>query len=441
MGKIDSSYVAQRFARYVQPSISFSKACLAKAKAWVLPVILLTACHGPDTTPALTQGCNPPSTLLDNGNYLYCVTNVGHSLTAFDLTRMQAFTAQGNCTELDPVGVWFGGANRGFYISRVDGLGQGSNTVIEFLPRTLQPTGRRAFLGVNANPNSLFILPTTPDLAWVAIMGSTFDSFRLSGIALLRLSSMQVLNYYDFNTLIPAAKRLNQRVTFLRGFVWDAACPAILDGKGCAYAVLNNWNGATRRGWLLVLRPDAKGAPVLAGDVVRLGHAPEMPTVLDVARGKLWVVNNGGFVALGGKAGVLQELDLNLLANGDSTDDIVNERPLAAPAQCASPPRPETLGCDPTGIHQVDANTAWITLYPNDTVRHLNLATGTLNQGSLAGRFTGPVYQTRAGVYAGAGGFGPARLVRLDPSNGQVIGDYALNAGNGGLGCAEHTLN
>ncbi len=352
------------------------------------------------------------------GPHLYCITNVGHTLVLYDLTSDQAQTGLQRYLDLDPVGPWFSGG-RGYYISRVDTSGNGSNALIEFFPQTAVET-RRLGLGVNTNPNSMLVLPGFGGVAWIAIRGSTFNfPYGPDGIGVVSLVTMTG-NISPLSNFVPGGSALHSPISF----VWDAACPARVAGGGgpCAYAIVNGFDGILHNGTLLVLAPDGSGNPVWL-DSIALGLNPIEDLFLDAARHQLWIVNNGGFT--GGSAGTLQVLDTAKFNDGISGNETV--------ATIAA-------GFAPTGIFGFDANTGWVTTYPSDHVQSVDLGTQALNANPGLPNFTGSIVHTTtpsAQLFAGAGGFGAATLARLNPSNGQLIASNALQAGNGTVSCAE----
>jgi hypothetical protein len=137
-------------------------------------------------------------------------------------------------------------------------------------------------------------------------------------------------------------------------------------------------------------------------------------------------------------------LDPARFADGIAGNETV--RWIAAPATCEGlapgPCQPVAdFPPDPSGIYAFSAGTAWLTTYPDETVRTVDLAGGTLNPTDAAlPPVTGPLYAAGGGVFAAMGGFGHARLGELDPASGVLAASYDLQAGNGPLTCAETTL-
>jgi hypothetical protein len=156
------------------------------------------------------------------------------------------------------------------------------------------------------------------------------------------------------------------------------------------------------------------------------------------------VVNNGGFVHFGteGKPGVLQVLDTaNLDADLDGDGLPGTTLPIATAAICDGLPRPDP-GCDPTGVYSLDGDSGWLTTFPDDVLRAIDLAALSLGAPDFsAPRVTGPFFPATLpapALYAGRGGFGHARLGELDATLGALLGDHDLQAGNGPVTCAEY---
>ena len=406
-----------------------------------------------------TVGTTPRfSAPLADGDYLYCISNVGHTLLAYDLAQRQVVPGSARYLDLDPVGPWFAGA-AGYYLSRVDSSGAGANALIRFDPRSGAEQARLKF-PPNSNPNSLLLLPPPhAGLAWVALRGSTFDNFATDGLSVVDVATLRDTAFCDLNADTATCPRLvpdtGSALASPLGFLWDAACPAN-GGAGCAYAVVNNFDGGgVRDGRLLVLAPDpTTGVPTLL-DSVPLGRNPLQDVVLD-ATGLLWVVNNGGYVHFdaSGQAGTLQALDTQAFASGAPGDGTVATLPLIDPvtpeADCAATPQPRPdPGCDPTGIYSLDGLAAWVTTYPDDVLRTVNLAARTLAplDASLP-RVTGPFFPVTGdplsaggpALFAALGGLGQARLGELSAAGTALLRDQSLLAGAAPLSCAAHSL-
>ncbi|MEE8434696.1 MAG: hypothetical protein V3S64_07910 [bacterium] len=411
-----------------------------------LALMLASACGNPkqgDPVGTVLQSSDP----VPSGPHLYCIVNVGQTLTTFSLNDRQVLPGTARILDLDPVGPWFDSASGdGFYLARVDGSGAGANALIKFDPKTTVEQARLKF-PANSNPNHMLILPTHPGMAWVALKGATFDNFATNGLSVVNLSTMADEAFCDLNaataTCDPLAPAQGGDLTSLLGFYWDAGgCGG---PPGCAYAVVGNFDGAVREGWLLVLTPDMDGKPVFQ-DAIRLGRNPRLEMVLekvvDAAR-ELWVVNNGGYVHFGddGAAGTLQVLETSLFAIGTAGDGTVDTISVVGePAICDSPPSPDP-GCDPTGIYSLDGGSAWVTTYPDDVLRTLDLsgyAMDTLDTGLP--RVTGPFFSVGnppSSLFAGLNGFGQARLGEIDSATGAKLAEYDLRAGQGPVSCAE----
>ena len=371
---------------------------------------------------------NPAALAIPAGSNLYCITNIGHTLVLYDPAANQVRPDLQRYLDLDPVGPWFSGAS-GYYISRVDTSGRGANALIEFDPKTALET-RRLGLGINTNPNALLALPGYPDIAWIAVRGSTFNfPYGPDGIAVANLRTMtgQIVPLTGVAGL-PNAASLHSLVSFL----WDDSCPAraASGGGACVYALVNGFDGVLRAGTLLVLAPDAAGNPVWL-DSVALGLNPLEDMFLDAARRRLWIVNNGGYAPPppdpAAPQGTLQVLDTTRFADGLAGNETLTTI---------------SAGFAPTGVFGFDANTAWVTTYPDDRVQSVDLGTYALNASpglpNLTGamlRLSGPAPR----LFAGAGGFSAARLVQLDPTDGHLLGTSALLAGNGPVSCAAFT--
>jgi len=207
-------------------------------------------------------------------------------------------------------------------------------------------------------------------------------------------------------------------------------------------------------GRLLVLAPDTLGVPVLL-DSIPLGRNPMQDVVLDAA-GLLWVVNNGGYVHFdaSGQAGTLQALDTHVFATGAPGAATVAILPLINPAapeaNCTGTPKPRPdPGCDPTGIYSSDGLAGWVTTYPDDILRTVNLATHTVQPVDAAlPAITGPFFPVASdplagggpALFAALGGLGLARLGELDPAVPTLLRDQPLAAGAAPLTCAAHAL-
>ncbi|HKJ00626.1 MAG TPA: hypothetical protein VKB51_19305 [bacterium] len=407
----------------------------------------LAACGGPSSAvgTAASQFAAPVSA----GDYLYCITNVGHTLTVYDLARRQVRPQASRYLDLDPVGPWFSGG-AGYYLSRVDTSGAGANALIRFDPVTGAETGRLRF-PADSNPNSLLVLPSHPGVAWVALRGSTFDNFATDGISVVDLTTLRDTAFCDLNaatgtSTCPALHPAGAgTLTSPLGFQWDAAgC----GGAGCAYAVVNDFdNSGVRNGWLLALQPDSSGVPTL-NQGVPLGRNPMQDVVLDTTRSALWVVNNGGYVHYdaNGQAGTLQVLDTtNLAADPDSDGLAGTTLAIESAATCGSPPSPDP-GCDPTGIYTLDGSTGWLTTYPNDVLRTVDLSTQAL--GTSPVQVTGPFFPVaddpanpgNPALFAALGGLGLARLGELNAIATTLLRDDPLDAGPAPLSCTEYTV-
>jgi hypothetical protein len=362
---------------------------------------------------------------IPSGPHLYCITNIGHTLVLYDLAADLPQTNLQRFLDLDPVGPWFSG-RLGYYISRVDTSGRGANALVEFDPKTALGT-RELGLGINTNPNSLLILPGYGGVAWIAVRGSTFNTpYGPDGIGVVNLNTM------TGNLLCFAASSVCPNVLgfpvaanpaslhSLISFVWDSACPAF-PGSPCVYAIVNGFTGISAFPnpfvTLLVLKPNVNGNPVWMASVA-LGTNPLEDMYLDATRGNLWVVNNGDF-SPGGQA-TLQAINTTTLGNNLGT--------------------PTATSSTATGIFGFDANTGWVTTYPNDHVQTVNLSTGALTANPGLPNFTGSVVHTTlpgAQLYAGAGGFGAATLVQLSTSDGHQLAANGLAAGNGTVSCGQ----
>jgi hypothetical protein len=413
----------------------------------LLPVLAggMAACGGPES--AVGQTASRFATPVPTGDYLYCITNVGHTLTVYDLASRRVLASAARYLDLDPVGPWFSGG-AGFYLSRVDTSGAGANALIRFDPVTGAETGRLRFPH-NSNPNSLLLLPTNPGLAWVALRGSTFDNFATDGLSVVDLAALADTAFCDLNVPTATCGSISpggaSGLTSPLGFLWDAAGGS----SGWAYAVINDFDGTVRDGWLLVLEPDSSGVPVLR-DAVALGRNPMQDAVLD-ASARLWVVNNGGYVHYdaSGQAGTLQVLDTTLLDNGTAGDETLATLAIESAATCTPPGPAPDPGCDPTGIYSTDGHTGWVTTYPNDVLRTADLDTVAVNAlDSTLPRVTGPFFPVaddpanpgNPALFVGLGGLGLARLGELNPATGALLRDDALNAGPAPLSCAAHSV-
>ncbi len=427
------------------PCFSQLKASLAI----VIPVLMLWMLASCDSTPRETRIINVIQQAPANippGEHLYCITNIGHTMTVFDRPGHS-----NRFLKLDPVGPWFD-SDAGYYISRVEG-GGGANALLRFSPQTLLETGEIRF-GANSNPNQLLILGSDDKIGWVALRGSNFDSFATVAIAVVDLENMNGLDSVSLEELVPADRRNNEKLTSILGFVWDEDCPAP-SGGGCAYAIVNNWNGETnshggnRAGWLLVLQPDAQGLPQLVGDVVQLGISPQLLALLYDEN--LWVVINAGYASFGsGEPGYLQKISTSTLFDGASND--IQKSPLASNCSgVASGEREDSQGCDPNGISlSPQADIAWVYTGFHGHIRVLDLSTETLQDDNATVQLTGPLFKVSnptPRVFSGVGGFGEARLAELNSHPGAdgktiyyIANEYDLNAGRGGLGCAAYTV-
>lgn len=377
------------------------------------------------------------------GPHLYCISNVGHTLLAVGLSPLAVLPETARYLELDPVGPWFAGGV-GYYLSRVETSGAGANALIAFDPVTTAETGRLKF-PANANPNSLLLLPGHPGLAWVALRGSTFDNFATDGIAVVELATLTQTAFCDLNADTASCARLASAaglgLTSPLGFRWDAGCGA----AGCAYTVVNNFDSAgVRDGLLLALEPDAQGRPTLRASAA-LGRNPLQDMVLD-ARRNLWVVNNGGFVHFDaqGRAGRLQALAVDDLAADPDGDGLPGRSVvIESAATCAGAPRPDP-GCDPTGIYSLDGQVGWLTTYPDDVLRRVELAGFALDAPDPAlPRVTGPFFpvtEPAPALFAALGGLGLARLGRLDAATLALLDDLPLQAGAAPLSCSAYTV-
>ena len=412
---------------------------LALPVVWALALMLLAAgCGDPQARDPRGKVDQDPSP-VPTGAHLYCIANVSHTLVAYSLASRAVLPGTARYLDLDPVGPWFDGT-WGYYLSRVDSSGNGSNALVRFDPKTTGETGRVNF-PANSNPNALLLFADLPGVAWVALRGSTFDFFNVNGAAVVDLVSMSVSAYCDLNTsnagCAALAPGLAAKQTSLLGFSWDATgC----GGGGCAYAVVNNFDGTVRDGMLLVLGRNAGGAPYFL-DAIPLGRNPRYPTLLD-GDGELWAVNNGGFIHFGdeGTAGTLQVLDPALFATGPAGDGTLATLEIETEAACAGIPSPDP-GCDPTGLFSADGLTGWLTTYPHDVARTVDLAANTLDATDWAlPRVTGPYVQAAGppgGLFVARGGFGWARLAEVDAVSGAILSDTDLQAGYGPLSCEE----
>jgi hypothetical protein len=410
--------------------------------------LLLAACGDPQSR--ATVGTVPQVTdPVPSGEHLYCIANVGHTLVAYDLLARAVLPGTARYLALDPVGPWFADG-AGYYLSRVETSGAGANALIRFDPVTTVELARLPF-PPNSNPNSLLLLSGAhAGKAWVALRGSTFDNFATAGIAVVELATLGHTATCDLNANTATCARLAPTTglgwTSPLGFLWDPAC----NGGGCAYTVVNNFDGTVRDGVLLVLAPDAQGVPQRL-DAIPLGRNPQQELVLE-ATGELWVVNNGGFVHYDstGEGGTLQVLDTTAFANGTPSGETLATIPVPpAGVDCATLPRPDP-GCDPTGIYALNGQTAWVTTYPDDVLRSVNLTTNELEDLNTAlPRITGPLFPVtidpvRAGgeaLFAAMGGLGLAKLGELNPTTGALLGDpQLLQAGQAPLSCTEYQV-
>jgi hypothetical protein len=359
-----------------------------------------------------------PAISVPSGPHLFCISNIGHTLVVFDLTARQVLLGTRRYLDLDPVGPWFSGGF-GYYISRVESSGAGSNALVEFHPKTAVER-RRMIFPANSNPTTMLLLPAQPGMAWVALRGSTFDNFATNGIAVVDLEAWS----FDFKDLNDLAGTTD--LTSLSSLAWDAACPSQFSGP-CVYALVNNFNGAVRDGWLLVLGVAENGLPTLL-DAVALGRNPQEDMLLDSANQRLWVVNNGGYPP-GHQPGEIWGL---------YTTDF-SAAPVTIP-EGTLPSGTEAL----VGIHGFDAATAWVTTYPADAVFTLSLNSPfTFTAAPGLPTLTGPLFHTTApvpGLYAGKGGFSTAHLAELNPATGALLADHSLQSGNGPVSCAEYSV-
>ena len=376
---------------------------------------------------------------LPSGAHLYCITNVEHTLAVYSIAQDAVLhDRRVHLPDLDTVGPWFAG-DAGYYLSRVDGSGAGSNALVRFDPITLRETGRYNF-PANSNPNSLFLLPSQPGIGWVALRGSTFDRFATNGIAIMALGAgtpMRQAGYADLNAL---AALPGETLTSLLGFVWDAAgC-----GAGCAWALVNNFDGALRDGVLLQLAPNPDPAlpPAMVARAA-LGRNALWPFLL-APDGALWVVNNGGYMHYDptGQPGFLQIISAANPALDPDLDGLPGETlPLAEPTPGCSPlPAPDP-GCDPSAVYAFDGTRAWVATYPHNVLRVARLDTHTLEDVAFSpAPMSGPLFSAPSVTAIGLGSYGVARLGILDAATGTLLGEHDLQAGRGPLGCAEHTV-
>lgn len=408
----------------------------------LLVFLLLGACGNPK--PGETVGTiADPGAPVPSGPHLYCIANVSHTLVAYSLTETRVLPETARYLDLDPVGPWFVGG-QGFYISRVEGSGAGSNALIRFDPKSKVETGRLKFPPLS-NPNDFFPVPGFANLAWVALRGSTFDGFNINGLSVVNLSTMKDTAFCDLNadTATCTALAPEGGLTSLLGFFHDpTGCPGLGAG-GCVYGIVNNFDGSVRDGRLIVWDIDGQGRPVYL-DAIPLGRNPFHPPLLD-ADGELWVVNNGGYVHYDpiGQAGTLQVLDPALFDTGPFGDGTVTTLTLESNATCSDLPRPDP-GCDLTGLYSVDGVTGWLTTYPDNVLRTVDLAANAVNAWDTGlARATGPFFATvnpAPVLYAASGGLGIARLGPYDEGTGQFIPAATppvLEAGLGPLTCAE----
>ena len=421
----------------------------------VTALVALSACDALTGNPKASDPVGyvpPPSSHIPSGNHLFCITNLGHTLTLLHLDTATVPLGAQRYLEPDPEGPWFEAATGGvgYYLSRVESGGTGRNALIRFLSATGVETGRYYF-PANSNPNDFLMLPGVAGKAWVALRGSTFDNFATNGIAVMDLPSLTQSGYADLNALAPTA---GATLTSLLGFQWDAACNG---GAGCAYAVVNNWANGVRQGWLLVLDADALGNPVLL-DQVPLGRNPLHPLLVDDSAGELWVVNNGGYSSFcanpatcDGGPGTLQVLSRAALADGVAGNETTAL--LASTGGCTGVSAPcaefADFPPDPVSIYRFSPTRAWVTTWPDDLVRVVDLDPASPGYRSLLPpdpalpRLTGPLLATSAptpALFAGMGGFGAAHLGRLDALTGALSAEYNLAAGNGPVSCAEHAV-
>lgn len=365
------------------------------------------------------------------GPQLFCISNIGHTLVAFDLTQQQVLTNTRVYLDPDPVGPWFYNGT-GYYLSRVETSGSGSNSLIAFNPKTAGELQRMKF-PVNSNPTTLLQLPSNPGMAWVALRGSTFDNFATNAIAVVDLDAW-TYHQVDLNALAQPAKDdgiipSGEKLTSLTSLLWDASCPT---GGGCVYALVNNFDGTVRdHGWVLALGVDGSGNPTLLS-AVQTGRNPQEDMLLDTGNGLLWVVNNGGYPP-DHEPGDIQGLDA---AGWTSTTwNTVQDVPEGTSAGGST-----AL----VGIQAFDSSTAWVTTYPSDAVYTLDLSAFTLNETPGLPALTGPLFHTTApvaGLYAAKGGYGLAHLAELNSAaGGALLADYNLQSGSGPADCAETTV-
>lgn len=385
----------------------------------LLALVVAPGCAEPPRPGDLTGEVVQQNDPVPAGPHLYCITNIGHTMVALSLGEPAVLTETRRWLELDPAGPWFvGGA--GYYISRVDSSGAGANALIAFDPQTLAETGRLNF-PPNSNPSALLPLDGGGS-AYVALRGSTFDNFATNGIAVVSLPDLVQTGYLDLND--QANQVAGQTLTSLVGFFSDDACGL---GFSCIYAVADNWRNAVRQGWLLVLEPRGTGPPLIR-DTVALGLNPRGTLLLDGQR-ELWVVNNGGFAGFDGLPGTVQVLDTATFADGTAGNETV------ALLQ---------IGGDPTGIYPFGPTRGWVTTYPDDAVRTVDLDGDTLQPPDAAlPTVTGPLIATTAPgprLFAGRNGFAAAMLAELDPATGALLAEHDLQSGNGPVSCAEYTL-
>ncbi|MBI4081405.1 MAG: hypothetical protein HY423_02215 [Candidatus Lambdaproteobacteria bacterium] len=377
-----------------------------------------------DPTGSVDQSNDP----VPAGPHLYCVTNLGRTLVAFSLAEQRVRSGTRRVLWPDPTGPWFAG-DHGYYLSQVASDGSGLNALVEFYPTTLVER-RRLVFPPNSNPAAVLIPPGASEV-WVALKGSTFDNFATNGVAVVALEPLAQRAYLNLNdSAVYPPGFAGGVLTSPLALHWDAACAL---GSACAYAIANNWRNGARQGWLLVLEPQPAAAPVIR-DAVALGRNP-METLLRDGTGALWVVNNGGFIEAGGLPGSLQVLDPARFADGIAGNETLAV--IDGSTHADFPP-------DPMGLYDVGSGLARLTTYPSDVVRTVNLAARDLLPFDPAlPRLTGPLYATSSpdpALYAATGGFGHARLARLDPATGAVQADHDLASGNGGVTCVEHTV-
>ena len=346
---------------------------------------------------------------VPQGHYLYCITNIGHTLRVFDLSTEQLLESSQKRLDLDPVGPWFYN-NKAYYLSRVDSSGSGKNALVEFDPVTLQER-RRFYFPANSNPTTLLMLPDE-GVALVALKGSTFDDWSSNGIIRFDLNSWKEANSLNFNA--KEAFQEGQRITSLSSLLYNASTKHI-------YALAENWYYSVRQGWLLVLDPQT--LEIL--DSIKLGLNPQGNMLLEGE--ELWVVNNGGYADYGGSDGSLQVLDSKAFVDGISNNEssfVIN------------------VSGDPTHIYRFSSTQAWLTTYPDDLIRVVNLKTHSLEVESTGlPKLTGPLLTTsEASFFAGMGGFGSASLGKIDTQTGQLLSQFPLDAGNGGVNCSEYQV-